>query len=76
MTIVITPDYDQVSNAVALNEYHRTTNAPLEYASTPDPAGVFETAGLMYQNETVIGSALTYGFAKDRTSQPTFMTGF
>ncbi len=66
MTIVITPDYDQVSNAVALNEYHRTTNAPLEYASTPDPAGVFETAGLMYQNETVIGSALTYGFAKDR----------
>jgi len=67
MTVIIEPDVENISDTVALQQFSNSFNAPLDYISTPDNAGVFETAGLMYQQETIIGSALTYGFAKDRS---------
>ena len=66
MTIVLERDFAGTADNIAAAEMYRVQNAPLYTATTPDPAGFFETAGLMYQQETVIGSALTYGFSPDR----------
>lgn len=70
-------DYDQLVNATQTTDFINAAEAPLETIQMESSAGFFETAGLVYQQEAVIGSTLAYGFSRDRdTNQYTFDRNF
>ncbi len=70
-------EYDQLVNATQTTDFINAAEAPLETIQMESSAGFFETAGLVYQQEAVIGSTLAYGFSRDRDSnQYTFDRNF
>ena len=70
-------EYDQLVNATQTTDFINAAEAPLEPIQMESSAGFFETAGLVYQQEAVIGSTLAYGFSRDRdTNQYTFDRNF
>ena len=65
MTEIIDLDYENLPQQLAIANWRNGANSHIDYFGTDNSAGVFETAGLIWQQNTNIGSAITYGFSKD-----------
>ena len=77
MTEIVELDYDSTPERQAISNFMIAGEGPMDFHGSFESAGVFETAGLLWQQETVIGSMLTYGISKDKndrnyTYDPTF----
>ena len=66
MTEIVELDFTSIPEREALANFINAGEGPLPGYSTEDNAGFFETAGLMWQQETNLGSSITYGFESDR----------
>tara|TARA_R100001594_G_scaffold38894_1_gene70355 strand:+ start:2514 stop:6707 length:4194 start_codon:yes stop_codon:yes gene_type:complete len=65
MTEIFDLDYSGSALREQIENWKLATNNHLDVAR-PEAAGAWETAGLIWQQETMIGSMITYGFSKDR----------
>ena len=65
MTEIYELDYANVNERETIRNFAVAANNHVDTAR-PEAAGAFETAGLIWQQETMIGSAITYGFSKDK----------
>ena len=65
MTEIYELDYANVNERETIRNFAVAANSHVDTAR-PEAAGAFETAGLIWQQETMIGSAITYGFSKDK----------
>ena len=68
MTNVIELNYDTLDHRANVQNFVHAGEGPIDTMSAREDAGFFETAGLVYQQEAVIGSTITYGLEKDRFS--------
>ena len=66
MTEIIELDYSGSALREQIENFQLATNNHLDVAR-PEAAGAWETAGLIWQQETVLGSMITYGISKDKS---------
>ena len=77
MTDIVNLDYSSVPEREAIANFIVAGDGPIDYHGSYEPAGAWETAGLIWSQETIIGSTIAYGFSKDRNQinyeyNPTF----
>ena len=68
MSGILEFNYEGTADLQSLSAIQNTLDGPISYLTGEEPAGLFETAGLLYKQETIIGSTISYGFSKDRQS--------
>ena len=78
MTDIVNLDYSSVPEREAIANFIVAGDGPIDYHGSYEPAGAWETAGLIWSQETIIGSTIAYGFSKDRNKinyeyNPTFI---
>ena len=61
MTNVIELNYDTLDHRANVQNFVHAGEGPIDTMSAREDAGFFESAGLAYQQEAVIGSTITYG---------------